>query len=236
MVGWRLRLFWALLLGTVAAVAMYMYLKSVDPTVGVVVAKVTIPARTAIAAEMLTEKTVSRRDLAALVPNPVSRVDQVVGAVAVREIPAGQPLTDAPEFLRRGEAPTPPEGVHLSDFLPDGSRAVTLALDEAGVVGGSINENDRVDVVFTSRDNATGGVYSATLVQGATVLKISKPASGQSLQYQVTLLVTPQQAMALALGKHQGFIDLSLSPPNATPLDLPAFSPLQIVPPTDVKR
>lgn len=230
MVGWRLRLFWAAVLGVAAALAIYAYLRSVAPTVDVVVARVNIPARSVISADQLSVRRVSRRDAAALLTRPLAAVEQAVGAVAVQEIPAGHPLEDSPRYLQRAPQALAGSAARLSYFLPDAGRAVTVSLSEGALVGGQVHEGDRVDVIFTSRDNNTGGVYAAFLVQGATVLRVQKAASPAG-SYHVTLLVTPEQALAVALAAHQGHVDLALAGPGAQPVAIPALSPLQFLQP-----
>lgn len=229
MVSWRLRLFWATLLGVGAALASFMYLRSVAPAVDVVVAQVTIPARSVISTEQLAVRTVSRRDAALLVNRPVGSPAQAVGAVAVQEIPAGQPLQDSPRFLQRSLQAQAAGTARLSYFLPDDARAYTISVDEAALVGGQVHESDRVDVIFTSKGNATGGVYATALVEGATVLRLQRVTGTQTGQYLVTLLVTPAQALALSLGKHEGSLDLALASPGAPAANLAPLSPLQFL-------
>lgn len=233
MVSWRLRLFWALVLGVAAALAVWLYLGSVDPTVDVVVARVVIPARTVISADQLAVKTVSRRDAAALLTHPISEPTRAIGAVAVQEIAAGQPLQDSPQYLHRASQAKSGGNARLSYFLPDGTRAATILVDEAALVGGQVHENDHIDVIFTSRDNNTGGVYSAAIIQAATVLRLQRSAGGQGTQYEVTLLVTPEQALALALGKHEGYLDVALTPPGTRPIEISPLSPLQFLQPPE---
>ncbi len=99
-----------------------------------------------------------------------------------------------------------------------------------------------MDVIFTSQDNSSGGVYAALIMQGVPVLEVEAPtkeplAAQTGSQVNVTLLVTPAQAVDLALAKRRGSIDLVLSPETAEPVALPPSSPLKFtIPPTREKQ
>lgn len=232
---WRLRLVWAGIAAVVAAVGISRYLGSLQDTVPVVVATKEIPARTAITEDMLTIVHVNRSDRAVLARDAFEAKFEVVGRYARRRIESGEVLRNRSSDLTtsQGAAEFRAE-MPLAEVLPPESRAVTLKLDRQAVLDQHLRAGDLVDVVFTSKSDSTGGVYSSLILQQLYVLDIHRPtADDPEQEYLVTLLVYPHQAVDLALAKRTGTVDLVLNPPDPSELvDDRVTSPLQfIVPP-----
>lgn len=220
----RVRLLWTLLLAVVAGVGAYIYLSSLRHEVTVVLVTRDIPARSIITADMLRTARIRAADRSAVLPNSFATPEHVIGLLTVQEIPRGEPVRNDPRWVTREEgAIQAVNKQRLSYFLPKDTRAVTVQVDSQGMVAGRVREGDLVDVLFTSRDDSTGGVYSAIILQRTQVLAVD--ASGG--QYQVTLLVTPEQGLDLTLAKRRGTIDLALSPRTAEPVSVPPASPLK---------
>lgn len=230
MAKWRLRLIWAGIAAVVAAVGISRYLGSLRDTVPVVVAAKEIPARTAVTEDMLTILHVNRSDRALLAKDAFESTFEVVGRYARRRIESGEVLRD-----RSGDLTTSQGAVEfraempLAEVLPSDGRAVTLKLDRQAVLDQHIRAGDLVDVVFTSKTDATGGVYSSLILQQVHVLEIRRPtADDPEQEYLVTLLVYPNQAVDLALAKRTGIVDLVLNPPDpGNPVDHRVTSPLK---------
>jgi pilus assembly protein CpaB len=123
-------------------------------------------------------------------------------------------------------------GYHLASTLPEGKRAVSVALADYSVLEGLLYPGSTVDVIasFDMRskgDNHTG-VISKTLLHGIQVLAVenqtivSKPgieetAAGRGAnenRRRVTLLVNPDQAEMLQLAMVHGVISLAMRKPN----------------------
>jgi pilus assembly protein CpaB len=109
----------------------------------------------------------------------------------------------------------------LSLALPNGMRAVSMAVDEVSFVSGHIRVDDRVDVVILEK--RPGGITPArNLLSGLKVLAIGidstgaaeekKKALAADLAKSVVLEVTPQQAPVLAWAQRRGDLWLSLRP------------------------
>ena len=229
MAKWRLRLFWAGVLAVFTAWAVSSYLGSLQEKASLVLAAQEIPARTQITREMVRVVEINKADLESLAPDSFHSADQVVGRYARRSIPAGEILRD-----RRGDLTepgmTPASGYAgegaLADFLPPGTRAVTVKVDQEAILGEHVRRGDRVDMVFTSKSDSTGGVYASLVVQQVTVLSIDRNEDDPD-DILVTLLVTGQQAVQIALAKRTGDVDLVLNPPDpGDPLEVRAVSPL----------
>lgn len=232
MARWRLRLFWAALLAIATAWGIKAYLGSLQATEPVVIAAKEIPARSQITADMLKVVSVGKRDRQHLAADAFRSLGEVVGQHARRRIEAGEILRNRPaDFATPGEArpgARPGDGA-LADFLPPGTRAASLKADQQAVLGSHVRPGDRVDLVFTSKSDATGGVYSSLLMQQVLVLDIERaPESAPDQEVLVTVLVTAEQAVDLALAKRTGVVDLALNPPDpGDPVTQRVTSPLK---------
>lgn len=229
MVKWRLRVFWALLLAVVSIWTVKSYLTSLEETAPVLLATQEIPARAQITAEMVKVVVVKKSDLSQLAADALSSPDQVVGRYARRLIPQGEILRDrSSDFTTEAIRPAAYEGEGaLADFLPSTARAVTVKLDAQGVLGQHVKPGDLVDLVFTSKTDSTGGVYSALVVQQVFVLSLDRNPDDEE-EVLVTLLVTLDQALQVSLAKRTGDLDLVLNPPDpGRPTRIPPISPLQ---------
>jgi len=233
MIGkWRLRLFWAALVAIITALGVKAYLGSLQATEPVVRAATEIPARTQITADMLTVVQVNRTDKQRLADKAFASVDEVVGRNARRLIEAGEVLRNRPaDFTEPGkvhDGATPGEGA-LSDFLPSDTRAIGLKVDQQAGLGNQIRPGDRVDLVFTSKSDSTGGVYASLLMQQVQVLSIERaPEDQPDKEVIVTLMLTVDQAVDVALAKRTGVVDLVLNPPDpGAPVPQRVTSPLK---------
>ena len=233
MIGkWRLRLFWAALAAIITTFGVKGYLDSLLETEPVILAAKEIPARAQITADMLTVVQVHRTDKQRLADNAFSAVDEVVGRNSRRRIEAGEVLRNRPSDF------TEPWAVHqgakpgdgaLADFLPPNTRAVGLKVDQQAVLGSHIRPGDKVDLVFTSKSDSTGGVYASMLMQQVQVLDIERaPEDQPDKEVIVTLLLTVDQAVDVALAKRTGVVDLVLNPPDpGAPVPQRVTSPLK---------
>lgn len=233
MARWRLRLVWAVILALCTVWGVSAYLSSLRDTEPVLVAAREIPARAEITADMLTVVHVSRKDRAQLARDAFGSKDEVVGQYARRRIEAGEVLRNYPADITdssnrfvsvSGEMP-------LTHTLPPDTRAFTVKVDRQAVMGNHVRVGDRVDIIFVSKADATGGIYSSLLIQRVIVLDVQRPpADSHQDDVLVTFLVTPEQAVDLALANRTGTLDLSLHPPDPGELIGPrTTSPLQFI-------
>ncbi|RMF88580.1 MAG: Flp pilus assembly protein CpaB, partial [Planctomycetota bacterium] len=129
----------------------------------------------------------------------------------VREtILAGQPIRDT-DLYAVGEVPM------LSERIPPGYRAVTLAVDAGSALNGMIQPESLVDVNLTVKSDRPeiGGLATMTLLRRVRVLATSEnrfPASEDRPRNlrNVTLAVTPEQANKLILAQKYGDLSVTL--------------------------
>jgi len=219
----------AAVIAAVVAVLLYVVLsKKVRPpepteptTVAVVVAKSKIPALTPITEGMVEAQQVAREDAPR---DALSNVNQAVGRISQYDLTKDQPLTRSDVAPRTAE-----QG--LTFVIPEGMRAVTVALDPISGVGGFVFPGDRVDVLATF-DQAEMMV-TKTILQDVEVLAMNeqtirpptrKPAATEegaqpsekapatTQVKSATLVTTPHQAQILILSASKGSIHLVLRP------------------------
>lgn len=229
MAKWRLRLFWAAISALLTTWGVNAYLSSLRETATVVIAAEEIPVRTQITREMVRVLEVNQKDMGRLAPDAFESPEEVIGRYARRSIPAGDILRRRPGDLTdpngSGKAGYTGEGA-LADFLPPGTRAIAVKVDPEGVLGQHIRRGDRVDLIFTSKSDSTGGVYSSLIIQQVTVLSIDRNEDAPD-DVLVTLLVSGEQAVQITLAKRTGDVDLVLNPPDpGDRLSVGAVSPL----------
>ena len=147
------------------------------------------------------------------------RVEDAMQRVPFSLIYPGEVVLDA-KLADRGA------GVGLPPLIPPGMRAFTIQAETASSnVAGFVLPGYLVDVLLTVRSNnindGTGGGSSVTLLQAVKILAVDQqlgipkenmvdPDETQS----ITLLVTPEQAQYLDVGRNLGVLSLSLRNPD----------------------
>ncbi|RQW82978.1 MAG: Flp pilus assembly protein CpaB [Geobacter sp.] len=206
----------AIVFAVVAAGLMYNYLQKQDQTKAgayqtIVVAAMQIPIGSKITDTMVKTAPWPKES----VP-PGSATDPKVlataGRISIRDIPAGEPITE--------DKLVPASGAAGSGFMtyvvPPGHRAVTVAVNEVAGVAGFITPGNKVDVVLTTPlPGSPNETISKIVLQNVPVL-----ATGQIAQEQkdgkpvvvptVTLDLTPEDSENLVLAANKGPLQLLL--------------------------
>lgn len=194
----------AFLIAGCASLLVYNYLKkqtiSQSQGVAIVAAATDIPIGTKLDAGHIKLATWPKEALAA---GYVTDARLMTGRVAVRPMSAGDIITEAKLMPQNGAA----TGGIMTYIVPQGHRAVTVAVNEVAGVAGFITPNSRVDVVLTApRPGAADKEdnISKIILQNVPVL-----ASGQVTEQKegkpvivptVTLDLTPEDAEKLIVG------------------------------------
>ncbi|MCD6352510.1 MAG: Flp pilus assembly protein CpaB [Armatimonadetes bacterium] len=217
--------------GVLAAVLAYVYLKRPGPAstksqpqpqeTQVLVAAVDLTTGTRLNPALVSVKTLPEDK----VPRQAIKADKewtakIEGLVAVAPVKAGEILTDS--LVRR-----PSSDLGLAFMVPDGMRAVTVALDEVSGISFLAKPGDRVDVLATF-DLPDDTVVTRTVLQDVEVLAVgteivpepepsatseegkARPKSKRQQQTTATLAVTPDEAQKLVLADSKGKIRLAL--------------------------
>lgn len=146
----------------------------------------------------------------------------VVDSIALAAIPAGQTILS-------GGIMAPGEGIKpgLSVLVPEGMRAVALRVNDEVAVGNFVRADDLVDIQLVLANQAlgpSGGTdaperrESSVILQAVPVLSVGETLTvqqgDQAVRMQnVTVAVTPEQALVLAVAKNSGVFYLGLRNP-----------------------
>tara|TARA_R110002096_G_scaffold34568_4_gene98577 strand:+ start:65 stop:949 length:885 start_codon:yes stop_codon:yes gene_type:complete len=152
-----------------------------------------------------------------MVEDPVPQGRDVIGAVIIAPIQAGEPV-------RRSHLLLPGQDGFLAAVLQAGMRAVSVAVDAVSGNAGHIFPGDRVDLILTQtlnqRDLATPQPdrwASETILRDVRVIAVDQNLRSDMTQRDpsgiartITLEVMPQDAEKVALASGLGRLSLSL--------------------------
>lgn len=206
--------------GLLAAALTYSYLikeraraARLTRPVPVVVAIRPITARTVIEPTAVRTRMLPAGTLPA---NCATSVEEVAGQVALATLRENEPV-------QRKAVASPTVTLGMAYGVPEGMRAVAVALDPVIGVAGFLKPGDRVDVVTTLTDNDVK--VTKTVLQDVTLLAIgpstrtgeeSPSTTNRSARPReeptATLAVTPAQAERLILAEAGGKLRLTLRP------------------------
>lgn len=218
----------ALVVGTFAAVLMYMYVQEREReveryvgdeyTVDVAVASMDIPAGTALEQQHVTTESVPQDFLPA---NPLLREDV--------DIYLGQPVAnniDADAILLTNDfAVADDRATTLAARVPSGERAMTISVNAISGVAGLLRPGDRVDILgtFAVHDEdelvpeagAGGqGFVTMSLLQNVTLLAVGDEFAGRDGRgggyNNVTLSLTPAESEMMVIAQTRGDLTLLL--------------------------
>lgn len=187
----------------------------------VLVAGKEVPAMSVMSADMVETKKVTMQTAP---PGYLVDSTQVVGKVITVPLEAGEPITKSC-FVASGP------GVNVAAKLPEGMRAISIALADYASLDGLLYPGSVVDVIASfrlpSNSKAGGQAVSITLLQGVQVLAIENQTVGTDLKEtkqpkvmasrsqrrKVTVMVDSRQAKALQLAMEHGKVSLALRNP-----------------------
>jgi pilus assembly protein CpaB len=219
----------ALIAAVVAAVAVYKLLDVLSqppetPRTDVVMAAADIPQNTVITADMVALQPVATEAVAA---DGFTSLDTVVGMVAKTEILAGEQVRSG-RLVQMGEAADTSSST-LAYVVEPGMRAVTIAVSETTGLDTMLKPGNRVDVImnYSYTAPAADGTADTTVTEARLLMEnVSVLAVGTALGAEgvtpdvgytsVTLMVTPEQALALSYGEYTSNLRLVLRSPLDT--------------------
>ena len=144
-------------------------------------------------------------------PGSSQRTEQLVNRMAIRPITSGDAVTEAKLKPKEGAAGSG----FMTYVVPQGHRAVTVAVNEVAGVAGFLTPSDRIDVIVTTPvpDNEKESV-SKIILENVPVL-----ATGQVTDHKegkpvvvptVTLDLLPEDAEKIVLSSSKGSLQLLL--------------------------
>lgn len=176
-------------------------------TVQVVVAAKNIAAGTRVTPDMV--KTIIVPE-GSQHPHVISSKDQVVNKFVTVDVVAEEALLT--DKLTSSEA-----SKELPYKIPEGHRAITIAINAVSGVAGHIQPGYHVDVLISCEDpKQNNGTNSLTLLQNVLVLAVGtdleKDQEADAGAGNITLAVTPDQAEYVTLAEASADIKLTLRP------------------------
>lgn len=214
------RIFIAIVLALLTAFFAYQYLVKSTQRVQIVVLQNEVQPFDVIETNDVKYVYMNVIDKNSLFPNAFDNINDIIGAIAKDRIPAGTVLQNNNMFFL-GDTAQKMIGIDSKVIpkylIPQSLRVIAVNVDNEGSVGRLLQKNDVVDVIFTSRDASTGGIYAKTLLQKITVFDIMSDDSSQNIKnICVMLLVDPKDIPMLIAAKRNGIIDLVLNPNDST--------------------
>ena len=202
----------AVAIAAVGAYLLYDYLKGEEKRVSEAVATVPVVSATA---EIPVGNTINITQIktvnwpqANIPQGALSSTDQASGRVAIQTFMPGDPIIEAKLMPKEG-------GFSILTYkIPEGHRAMTVAVDQVSGVAGFINPGNIVDVVLIASPPGASQQISKIVLQNMSVLAIGqfveqkegKPVTVPT----VTMDVTPEDAEKLAIASTQGRLQLVL--------------------------
>ena len=202
----------AVAIAAVGAYLLYDYLKGEEKRVSEAVATVPVVSATA---EIPVGSTINITQIktvnwpqANIPQGALSSTDQASGRVAIQTFMPGDPIIEAKLMPKEG-------GFSILTYkIPEGHRAMTVAVDQVSGVAGFINPGNIVDVVLIASPPGASQQISKIVLQNMSVLAIGqfveqkegKPVTVPT----VTMDVTPEDAEKLAIASTQGRLQLVL--------------------------
>jgi pilus assembly protein CpaB len=203
----------AVLLAGVAAMLTYNYLQKETQKVkagqpqDIVVATTDIPIGSKITPQQIK---IAKFPKESIPPGSIFDINSVPGRVAMRPIGAGDAITEQKLVPREGAA-----GAGIMTYLvPEGHRAVTVAVNEVAGVAGFLTPADRVDVVVTTQPPGSTQRISKIVLQNVPVLaigQITQMHEGKPVVVPtVTLDLSPEDSEKLVIASSQGQLQMLL--------------------------
>ncbi|MHC1723786.1 MAG: Flp pilus assembly protein CpaB [Aminipila sp.] len=214
----------------------YTFLVTAQQKEEIVVPKKDIEPYTKITAEMLEIKKINSKDKEEFYPKAVSSAVKLKGAITRVRLKKNKPIEMTKDNFvlnsKKTMAMNSQGKVVDSFFVPYDKRIMAISVDDAGAVNKRIRSGDFVDIIFTSKDDATGGIYSNMILQHIQVFAVDNNETGSDLSgntkkmSNVLVLATPEECLKLSVCKRNGSIDLVLNPLNG---ETKAIGPVNIL-------
>lgn len=194
----------------------YTYLNELKDNTTIIIAKQDINPHTLIKPEMVEEVPIGRKDKEMFEKNSISNIEELENTISIEKIDKGKTIvkdenaiTGNKEELIQRKVMLENGEINNSYFISDNNRITTIRLDSEGAVGNKLKVGDFVDVIFSQVGDENSS-FSSTIMQHIEVYDIeeSEDLNGEK---NISLVVTPQQAVDITYAKRQGKADLSLN-------------------------
>lgn len=216
----KIKIVLVLFLSMLISLLTYSYLKSLREETTIVIAVQEIKEKSWIKPEMLKEVGIRKREKEILAPDAFSTIKGLEYAVALTDIKQGSiinrkcnVIAGTKQSLLEKKVITEDEKINTSYFISKNMRIMTVKVDSHGALNNILKTGDWVDVIYTANTKEQGQ-FSATILQHIKVDSVQEPTDRDASSQNISLILTPQQAVDLTFSKRNGTIDLVLNPLN----------------------
>jgi Flp pilus assembly protein CpaB len=228
----KVRIVLSVILSICAVILISSYLGKDQEEVTIIVAARDIERGVILEESMLLEKSLPIEVKEMYFMDVVSEKSELVGSVTKQKIRKEEAIFKQTEMLASGEelskAVNKDGIVNDAYFIPEDSRLVSIEVDNSGSINYSIKKGDFVDVIFSSVDESTGGLYTSMLLQHMEVYEVEEIVSDDggviAKRQNITILGTPQECLTLVAGNRNGLLDLALNPLSGSSANLQPVS------------
>ncbi len=138
-------------------------------------------------------------------------IEDVIDRSVISPILANEPIL-AGRVTEKGA------GVGLAPMIPEGKRAVAVAINQVSGVSGYINPGSEVDILLTGQPRGTDEQLTTTVLENVTVLstghRLEMDPNGKPQNVPViNMLLTPEESELITLATGSGRIQLILRNP-----------------------
>lgn len=201
----------SIIAGLAAALLSVSFLRSAARTVTVLVAAREIPAFTALAPEMFSQRAVP---LSAVPADAVTDSSALAGRYSRALVLQGSVMRQG--YIAREAGQASSLAARLTETGVPGTRAFAIAVDNTTGVGGTVEAGDKVDIIAAVKlesEQGPGTILAKVIVAAAPVL--FKTAPEGSSKATVIVQVTPAQAEEIAFAQVSGAVYLATNPYKA---------------------
>lgn len=191
----------------------FKFLKSLNNDVYVYVSKVEIEEHEIITENMIKLVEIGFDEKVTFFNNSYDNKEDIVGSITLKKIEKGNVLVDDGSIIKdSSELGILSENgeVNSEFFLEENNRIAFVSIPKTKALGGMLEKGDLIDIIFTSMNDSTGGLYSSLLLQKVLVHKISSNSNSTSM-IDIHFEVSPEDALLFSLAKYTGELDLLLT-------------------------
>lgn len=205
----------------------YNYLNSLNDNVLVYVAASDIEPQEIIDEHKIKRMEIGFNEKVNFFNKAYSSNEDIIGAVANQRIKEGDVFQSNGMVIQDTDQNNVIDqngNVNSDYFINENKRIAFISIEENNALGGMVKKGDYIDIVFTSMNDSTGGLYTSLLLQKVPVFEVKKN-SNSSMLLDVYFEVKPEEGLVLSMAKYHGKLDFMLTTEEASVIDLTPVLP-----------
>lgn len=189
------------------------FLNNINAQISVYVAKESIDAHVLITDDMVESVKIGFEEKVQFFNKSYENKEDIVGNISLHVIKKGEVFQNNGMLLSEsemGEVINENGQVDSNYFLDENERIGFITIEKNHALGGELKKGDLIDIIFTSDNNDTGGLYASLLLQRVSVFRVSENNQSENI-LDIHLELNPEDALILSLAKYNGQLDLLLT-------------------------